>query len=185
MEAGTAPQQSTNSKTIADLLPKAAELYGDKVAQKHKVDGEWRDVTFRQVNEISGEIARGLIDLGLRKGDRVCLLGNTRVEWSWCDWAITMAGAVVVPIYPTNSPEECEWVIGNSDAVAIVCEDASQLAKVVEVRDRLPKLEHLITLTDGDAITVDELRERGRAHDVAELDARIAGVKGEDPFTFI
>ena len=49
MEAGTAPQQSTSSKTIADLLPKAAELFGDQVAQKHKVDGEWRDVTFRQV----------------------------------------------------------------------------------------------------------------------------------------
>src|SRR3954465_5881384 len=185
MEAGTAPQQSTNSKTIADLLPKAAELYGDKVAQKHKVDGEWRDVTFRQVYEIAGEIARGLIDLGLQKGDRVCLLGNTRVEWSWADWAITMAGAVVVPIYPTNSPEECEWVIGNSDAVAIVCEDASQLAKVAEVRDRLPHLRHVITMTDGDAITVDELRERGRARDAEELTARYEAIGPDDPYTFI
>jgi len=185
MEAGTAPQQSTNSKTIADLLPKAAELYGDKVAQKHKVDGEWRDVTFRQVHEIAGEIARGLIDLGLQKGDRVCLLGNTRVEWSWADWAITMAGAVVVPIYPTNSPEECEWVIGNSDAVAIVCEDASQIAKVAAVRERLPALQHVITMTDGDGVSTDELRERGRARDAEELVARYESIGGEDPYTFI
>jgi long-chain acyl-CoA synthetase len=185
MEAGTAPQQSTNSKTIADLLPKAAELYGDKVAQKHKVDGEWRDVTFRQVYEIAGEIARGLIDLGLQKGDRVCLLGNTRVEWSWADWAITMAGAVVVPIYPTNSPEECEWVIGNSDAVAIVCEDASQIAKVAAVRERLPALQHVITMTDGEGISTDELRERGRARDAEELVARYESIGVEDAYTFI
>src|SRR3954454_16831715 len=147
MEAGTAPQQSTGSKTIADLLPRAAELYGGKVAENQKVDGEWREVTFSRVWEMSSEIARGLIDLGIQKGDRVGLLGNTRVEWTWADYAITMAGGVVVPIYPTNAPEECEWVIGNSDAVPIVCEDASQLAKVAEVRERLPKLEHVITMT--------------------------------------
>src|SRR3954471_16279325 len=185
MEAGTAPQQSTGSKTIADLLPRAAELYGGKVAEKHKVDGEWREVTFSQVWEISSEIARGLIDLGIQKGDRVALLGNTRVEWTWADFAITMTGAVVVPIYPTNSPEECEWVIGNSDAVAIVCEDAAQLAKVAEVRERLPALKHVITMTDGDAITTDELRERGRARDAAELAERYESVTREDPYTFI
>src|SRR3954454_4261320 len=171
MEAGTAPRQPTASKKIRHRLPKAAAMYGDKPAQKHKVDGEWRDVSFNQVWEISREIALGLIDLGIQPGDRVCLLANTRVEWTWADFAITTAGAVVVPIYPTNSPEECEWVIGNSDAVAIVCEDASQRGKVAEVRDRLPALQHVITMTDGDAITVDELRERGRGRDAEELTA--------------
>src|SRR3954451_21749658 len=185
MEAGTAPQQSTGSRTIADLLPKAAEMYGDKVAEKYKVDGEWREVSFREVWEAAREIGLGLIDLGIQAGDRVCILANTRVEWTWADFGITSVGAVVVPIYQTNSPEECEWVIGNSDAVAIVVEDASQLAKVLEVRDRLPALEHIVTMTDGDAMTLDELRERGRSRDVAELEARIAGVKADDAFTFI
>ena len=70
------------------------------------------------------EIGLGLIDLGIAPGDRVCLLANTRPEWTLRDFAITSAGGVVVPIYPTNSPEECEWVAGNSEAVAVVCEDA-------------------------------------------------------------
>src|SRR3954469_7503239 len=185
MEAGTAPRQTTASRTIADLLPKAAQLYGDKVAQKRKVGGEWRDVSFKEVATVAGEIGRGLIDLGIQPGDRVCLLANTRVEWSWVDFAITMTGAVVVPIYPTNSPEECEWVIGNSDAVAIVCEDAGQLEKVFQVRERLPELRHVVTMTDGAAVTLDELRERGRARDVAELEQRYSGVKPDDPYTFI
>src|SRR4051794_32599530 len=134
MEAGTTPQKTTASTTIADLLPRAARLYGDKVAQKHKVGDDWRDVSYNEVFEIAREVALGLIDLGIAPGDRVCLLANTRVEWTWADFAISMCGAVVVPIYPTNSPEECEWVIVNSDAVAIVCEDATQLEKVFQVR---------------------------------------------------
>src|SRR3954447_14609841 len=185
MEAGTAAQPTTASKTIADLLPKAAAMYGDKVAEKHKVGGEWREVSFIQVWEIAREIGLGLIDLGIQPGDRVCLLANTRVEWTWADFGITTAGAVVVPIYPTNSPEECEWVIGNSDSVAIICEDASQLAKVAEVRERVPLLQHVITMTDGDALTMDELRERGRSRDPGELEQRYEAVTREDPYTFI
>src|SRR4051794_15992285 len=185
MEAGTAAHTSTGAKTIADLLPKAAELFGDRVAQKHKVDGEWRDISYNEGWKAAREIGLGLVDPGIAPGDRVCILANARPGWTWADFAATTAGAVVVPIYQTNSPEECEYVLANSDAVAVVAEDATQLAKVLEVRERLPKLQHLITMTDGDAITLDELRERGRSRDAAELEARSAAVTPEDPFTFI
>ena len=195
MEATTAPaaaaRQTTGSKTIADLLPKAAEKYADKTAvrYKDKASGEWKDVSFREVGEIVFEIGRGLVDLGIEPGDRVSLLCNTRPEWTYADFAISTAGAVVVPIYPTNSPEECEWVAGNSDSVAVVCEDASQVAKIAEVRDNLPSLRSIIVI-DGsgetaDAITIDELRERGRGRDAAELLQRAAAVTHEDPYTFI
>jgi long-chain acyl-CoA synthetase len=194
MEATTAPaaaQQSTGSKTIADLLPKAAEQYADSPAVRYKdaSSGEWKDVTFREVGEIVFEIGRGLIDLGIQPGDRVSLLCNTRPEWTYADFAISTAGAVVVPIYPTNSPEECEWVAGNSDSVAVVCEDASQVAKIVEVRDNLPNLKHIVVIDPSgdiaDAVSVDELRERGRGRDTAELLQRAEAVTKDDPYTFI
>ncbi len=127
MEATTAPASAprmTGSTTIADLLPRAAEQYADQTAVKFKdrSSGEWQDVTFRQVGDVVSEIGRGLIDLGIAPGDRVSLLCTTRPEWTYVDFAISTTGAVVVPIYPTNSPEECEWVVGNSESGAVVCE---------------------------------------------------------------
>jgi long-chain acyl-CoA synthetase len=189
MEAGTAAAQSTGSKTIADLMARAAEQFADRIALRHKVDGAWRDVTFAEVGEIVRGIGLGLIDLGIAPGERVSLLCNTRPEWTYCDYAITSTGAVVVPIYPTNSPEECEWVAGNSESVAVVCEDASQVAKIVAVRDNLPALRTIVVIDPAgetaDAIALDEVRERGRGREAAELDARIAAVGHDDPFTFI
>jgi long-chain acyl-CoA synthetase len=189
MEAGTAVTQSTGSKTIADWVVCAAERFPDRVAFRHKVDGDWRDVTFAEVGEIVREIGLGLIDLGIAPGERVSLLCNTRPEWTYCDFAITSTGAVVVPIYPTNSPEECEWVAGNSESVAVVCEDAAQVAKILAVRERLPELRTIVVIDPAgetaDAIALQDVRERGRGRDGAELDARTAAVAPEDPFTFI
>jgi long-chain acyl-CoA synthetase len=188
MEAGTVPV-TTGSKTMADLMARAAEKYAGNVMARHKVDGEWRDVTYGEAGEIASEIGLGLVDLGIQGGDRVCILCNTRPEWSYADFGASSAGAVVVPIYPTNSPEECEYIVVDSDAVAVICEDASQLAKIEAVRDRLPSLEHVIVIdpagAQGDAISLDDLRERGRGRDAAELTARQEAVTLADPFTFI
>ncbi|MGB2711984.1 MAG: long-chain fatty acid--CoA ligase [Conexibacter sp.] len=187
--APSAVDASTGSKTIADLLPRAVDRYRDRVAVRFKRDGSWQDVTVGQVGEIAQEIALGLVDLGIAAGDRVSILCRTRPEWTYCDFGATQTGAVVVPIYPTNSPEECKWVAADSDARAIVCENAEQVAKIAQVRDRLPHLEHVIVIdpegSPADAISLDDLRARGRSRDAAELERRIAAVGPEDPYTFI
>ncbi len=191
MEPSTAPasQQSTGSTTIADMLALAAERFDERAAVKFKRDGEWHDVSFAELGEVVSEIARGLIDLGLQPGDRVALLCTTRPEWTYADFAITSAGGVVVPVYPTNSPSECAWVAGNSESRFVVCEDASQVAKITEVRGDLPALEAVIAIDAsgdvGDAIAFEDLRERGRGRDAAEVTGRAAAVKPEDPYTFI
>jgi long-chain acyl-CoA synthetase len=184
-----APSESTGSTTIADMAALAAERFGDRAAVRYKRDGEWRDVSFAELGDIVSELARGLIDLGLQPGDRVALLCTTRPEWTYADFAITSAGGVVVPIYPTNSPSECAWVAGNSESRFIVCEDASQVAKITVVRGDLPALEAVIAIDPsgdvGDAISLEDLRERGRGRDADEVAERAAAVKPEDPYTFI
>ncbi|HEU0249139.1 MAG TPA: long-chain fatty acid--CoA ligase [Solirubrobacteraceae bacterium] len=190
MEA-SATEPITGSHTIADLISRSAAEHPDHVAVKYKRDGTWHEVSYSQMAEIVQEIGLGLIDLGVQPGDRVCILANTRPEWSYADMAITAVGAVVVPIYQTNSPGECQWVISDSGATAIFCEDDAQLAKLAAVRDRIPELQTVIVM-DAPAgepamptTTLDEVRERGRTRQPAELTARQQAVKPEDPFTFI
>src|SRR5919204_55101 len=125
-----------------------------------------RDVlskSYREVGDIVRRLALGLIELGIEKGDKVSILANTRPEWTYFDFAALSVGAVVVPIYQTNSPDECQYVLENSDAKAVIVEDDDQLAKIDAIRDRVPKLEHVIRMegTGGDAISMDELIEAG------------------------
>ena len=201
MEATTATASTTGSQTIADLIPRSAAEHGEHSAVRYKRDGAWYDVSYIQLADIVREIGLGLIDLGIEPGERVCILANTRPEWSYADMAATSAGAVVVPIYQTNSPEECLWVISDSGACAIICENDEQLAKVVAIRDQIPDVRTVIVMdapagessANGaaaaerplGAITLDEVRERGRGRSAEELDARRAAVRPEDPFTFI
>jgi long-chain acyl-CoA synthetase len=192
---------ATASQTIADLIPRAAAAHAEHTAIRYKHDGAWQDVTYVQLADIVAEIAFGLIDLGIEPGERVCILANTRPEWSYADLAATSVGTVVVPIYQTNSPEECLWVISDSDACAILCEDASQLAKIAAVREQIPHLRTVIVMDPPaagemspeiaslDAIALEDVRARGRGranlNGSEELDARRAAVRPEDPFTFI
>ncbi len=190
MEASAA-ESTTGLHTIADLLARSVAESPEHAAVRYKQDGAWQDVSYKQLADIVQETGLGLIDLGIEPGERVCILANTRPEWSYADLAITSVGAVVVPIYQTNSPKECQWVIADSGAVAIVCEDNAQLAKLAAIRDEIPNLRTIIVMDppDGDpampAIPFDEVRERGRTRDAAELRARREAVRPEDPFTFI
>ena len=131
-------EPSTGSSTVADLIPRAAAEHAEHTAVRFKRDGAWHDVSYTELAAIVQEIGLGLIDLGVEQGERVCILANTRPEWSYADLGATAAGAVVVPIYQTNSPEECLWVISDSGASTIVCENAQQLAKIAAVHDQLP-----------------------------------------------
>jgi long-chain acyl-CoA synthetase len=185
---GQAADRGTGSTTLADLLPLAAERYGDTPAIRWKEpSGGWASRSFAEVGEIVERLALGLIDLGVEKGDKVSILANTRPEWTFIDFAALSVGATVVPIYQTNSAEECHYVLENSDARVVVVEDEEQLAKVRAVRDRLPKLEQVV-LMDGVAdgtISLDELRERGADREHGEWEARYRAVTPDDICTFI
>jgi long-chain acyl-CoA synthetase len=179
--------RGTNSKTIADLLPKAAGLYGTATAVRFKEGEEWVGRTFAEVQEIVRPLAFGLVELGVRKGDRVSILANTRPEWTYFDFAALSIGATVVPIYQTNSPEECRYVLENSDSKVVVVEDAEQLEKVREVRDQLPQLEQVVLMAGDadDALSMEELAAKGAGGTDAAWEALYTAVTPDDICTFI
>jgi long-chain acyl-CoA synthetase len=133
------------------------------------------------------EIAGGLAELGIERGDHVAILAGTRPEWTLADLGTLSAGATVVPIYQTNSPEECEYILRHAGVRAIFCEDAAQVAKVEQVRERCPELEHVIVF-DGPvpgAVSLLELRARGAAAGEAVVAERLAHVGPGDVATII
>ena len=180
-------ERGTKSVTLADLLPLSAKLYGSAPAVRFKQGDEWVGRSFDQVLETVRSLSLGLIDLGVAKGDKVSILANTRAEWTYFDFAALSAGAVVVPIYQTNSPEECQYVLENSDAKVVVVEDDEQLEKIRAVRDKLPLLEHVVRMTGSseDAISLEDLAARGASRDAAEWEARWKSVTSDDICTFI
>ena len=187
--AGAKVASDVAPRTVADLLPLAARRHaaGDAVLYKEEGAQGWTSRTFAEVGETVERLSAGLMALGIEKGDKVSILSNTRPEWTYHDFAALTAGATVVPIYQTNSPEECRYVLENSDAKAVIVEDSEQLAKILQVRDACPKLEHVISMTGSaeGAISTDELIERGADLDSSEWEARWSSVTPEDICTLI
>src|SRR5829696_4377300 len=186
VQAGPAP--GVASSTVADLFPIAVREHRDRPAVMFKDEGatEWTSKTYGEIGEVVQRLALGLMDLGIAKGDKVSILSNTRPEWTYFDFAALSIGATVVPIYQTNSPEECQYVLENSDAKAVIVENDDQLAKVEQVKDQCPELEHVIRIEGtGGAISMPELSERGAGRSESEWEQRWSSVTPEDICTFI
>jgi long-chain acyl-CoA synthetase len=132
--------------TLARLFWDRVEKGGDRPAQQFKQGGAWQTLTWRQMGQIVRELALGLIALGRQKGDTIALLSASRAEWVQADFAIFSTGGVTVPIYPSYPPDLVAYVISDSGARTVFVEDAVQLAKVLEVRDQLPQLEHIVVI---------------------------------------
>ena len=168
--------------TMAALTRNAAERFGEGIAARFLRDGQWVDLTYAGLWQQVRDVALGLVALGVEVGDRVSILANTRVEFTVVDLAASTTGAIVVPVYPSNSADECEWVVGDSGAKVIICEDAGQVAKIDEVRAGLPDLEHVIVI-DGEApgaLSIAEVVARGAGVEAERLDERAEAVGPDD-----
>ncbi|MYU48414.1 AMP-binding protein, partial [Streptomyces sp. SID7803] len=103
---------------LTDLIRRNAAQHPDVAVMSRKVAGVWTDVTATQFLAEVRSAAKGLIAAGVEPGDRVALMSRTRYEWVLLDFAIWSAGAVTVPVYETSSPEQVQWILGDSGAVA-------------------------------------------------------------------
>ena len=163
------------ARTLNELIP--ADREGDALRAPGR-----EAITYAELRRAVREIAGGLAELGVGTGDRVGILSTTRPEWVLADLGTISTGATVVPVYHTNSPEECEHVLGHSGTRVAFVEDADQAAKIAQVRDALPALKHIIVIegTVEGAITLTELRAMGARHGEA-----IVTVAPEDPVTIV
>ena len=165
-------------------------LWRDAVAANHpdpaylvETDSGWQGVSWAEAAQRVDELANGLLALGVRRGDAFGILASTRLEWVLFDFALALVGGITAPIYANSSPDDCAYLLEHSEAVGVLVEDEEQLAKVVEIRGRVPGVRHVLTFPN-----LDELAEQGRAHAAAEprsLAETEAAVSPEDIFTYI
>jgi len=181
--ADLAQRPATALRSLGELALAAADRYsGDAMRAPGRPA-----ITYAEFGRAVREIAGGLASLGVSTGDKVALLCGTVPEWTLADFGALCAGATVVPVYHTNSAEECEYVLSHSGAKAILLEDAAQAAKLAKVRANLPDLEHVVVLTgeaEG-ALTLAELRSRGEADGEAVARERTGAVDPDDAATIV
>ncbi|MGY2079463.1 AMP-dependent synthetase/ligase [Modestobacter sp. SYSU DS0657] len=154
---------------LTDMVARNAAEHPHDVGLRRQVDGEWRDVTWAQfAAEVAG-VAKGLVAGGIGPGDRVGLLARTRYEWTVLDYAIWTAGAVVVPVYETSSPDQISWILTDSGARGIFVESPRHAEDVESVRSEAPDLGPVWVIDDG---ALDQLTTAGADVPDEELAAR-------------
>lgn len=201
-------------------VPNAIELFSRRVRQsgqrnalRWKERGAWLSATWNDWDRAAREIAGGLVSLGVNAGDRVAILANTRREWLFTDVGIVMSGAVTVPIYQSNLPHECEYILNDAGVEVVFVENPLQLEKLVAERDKLRSVRKVVLIDPiarldkpdkkgrieiaqkdvlpdaGDwVVSLDQLREAGRTvlgQQPQELTKRAQATDHESLFTIV
>ena len=131
--------------TLNDLFFGAMDRFRDRpAAMRYKVDGRWQAISYAALLERVHAASAGLLDLGIRAGDRVAILSENRPEWAISDYACLAARCADVPVYPTLPAKQIEYILRDSGAVAILVSTRAQLEKLREILPNLPAIRHVI-----------------------------------------
>ena len=181
-----------NYNNFTEIFMEKVKSVPEKVILRYKKDEKWQDVTWQDYYDTSSKIASGLIALGMNSNDVVNIFSNSRVEWAFADMAIMLAGGVDVAIYQSNTPDEAEYIISNSEGKFLFCEDESILNKAMQVKDKLVNIKKIILMTgkksvnDDSVITLEELMKLGKENfDEKKLEERWKGKTRDDVLTLI
>jgi long-chain acyl-CoA synthetase len=177
---------ASSAATIAQMFDRQAKRYGDRACLKAKEGKQWRDHSWREVAQSADRLRAGLIGIGLRPGERLAILADNGPNWIVVDQAALGMGAVVVPLYTTNGPEEMQHILNDSGAAVAAIQGSQNLRKISALKDRLPRLRTLLRMdrdgagTDGSSANIPSIAELGSGESAGVLEGR-----GEDLATLI
>ncbi len=143
--------------SMAAVFQENAKRLGEKAYAAYKKDGTWVDISWNSMNSMVHNLAYYLLSIGIEKGDKVGLFSPNRWEWHLAALAINSIGAVDVPIYATNSAEETEYILSNSDSKACFVGTEEHLKKVLKVRSKLPLVKQVVVFDESNVSGDDEL----------------------------
>jgi long-chain acyl-CoA synthetase len=131
--------------SVPDMLRSNAKKFSSRVALKYRKQGAFVTLTYAAYYERALMVARGLGKMHIKPGDRIAILSENRVGWVIADMGILCSGAVTVPIYPTNTPEQVEYMINHSGARIIFVSGKFQYTKLLKVREAIPGVELVVS----------------------------------------
>jgi long-chain acyl-CoA synthetase len=158
---------NTAPRTLTELFFGAMDRSASRpVALRVKRDGTWTGLSFADLLSQVHAFSVGLMELGVRPGDRLAILSENRPEWAITDFACLAARCADVPVYPTLPAHQIEYILRDSGAVAVCCSSAAQLSKILDIRGNLPALKSVIVFDGeaaaGGALTFEAVVAKGR-----------------------
>ena len=156
-------------QTLVEIYEHAVTSFADRPLFGVKREGVWRWMNYRDFEAKTDALRAGLAGLGIGSGDRVAIISNNRPEWAVAAYATYGCGAAFVPMYESQVPDEWEYILADCGAKAVVCAHAKIRDALLEMKPRLPSLEHILVLEGGPkegTTTWSALEEAGRAKKV-------------------
>ncbi|MBP7738146.1 MAG: long-chain fatty acid--CoA ligase [Spirochaetes bacterium] len=173
------------------IFQNQAEKLGNKACVAYKKGGRYVDISWTDMNRMIHDLAYYLLSIGVKKGDKIALFSPNRWEWWVASQATLSIGAISVPIYATNSSEECLYIIDNSDSRACFVGTEDHLNRILKVKPKLKKLKQVIVFDDinkkiKDVLNINEAYKIGQGYkNKKEFDKRLAAIKPDDVSTLI
>ena len=177
-----APEGSPSAQNLCAHVIENAHAHPDQVVFQVRRNERMVDITASQFHQEVREVAKGLMAQGIQAGQRIGLMSRTRYEWTLFDYAIGYAGAVSVPIYETSSAQQVQWILEDSQAVAIILESDKNKRLYASISANLQTVTRTWVLDDN---CVDLLKTSAHTIADAQVDARQAAVGLDDPATII
>lgn len=155
--------------TLPDVFFQTAKKYSDRGALSHKIDGAYVDITYGECVETITDFAFGLHSLGFQKDDKAAIVCENRPEWAFSDYAVMSLGGVTVPIYPTMSAKQIEYILNDSHCRAVIVSQPEHLEAINRIFNNLKDLKYIITLFEPetpapiDTSTWQDVIEKGKS----------------------
>lgn len=151
-----------------------------------KIGGKWVPTSTQEFVDQAMMVSKSLVAIGIEPGDKVAMISNNRPEWNITDIGILMCGAINVPIYPTISPKDYEFIFNDSQVKLCFVSDVELLAKVNEIKDNVSTLGPIISFEKIDGIEhIEDFKKRGEQVPTSDIEAKKAAIKAEDLATLI
>lgn len=135
-------------KTIPEIFTKVCKKYPDKDLFRFKINGDIKSLSHAEIQEMVTNLSLSFLELGIRNYDRVAIVSENRIEWFVSFMALQCIGAIAVPIFPSSTSKQIEYICNDCETTAVIVSNRFQLNKIMEFKERLHFIRHVFVMNE-------------------------------------